>query len=79
MNENVKNKEEENKKLFKKIEILSNDINKNEEIQKLKPKLEKQEILDNDLNEELLKIKNDNEFLKNEIANREKNIRNEQY
>ena len=74
---NLNNKEEENKTLLMKIEKISSNIKENykkEEIQKLNEKIEEQENLNNDLNEELSNLKNDNELLKNKIMSSERKI-----
>ena len=63
----------ENQKLLKEIEDLGGQ-QKNENINNLNEKSEEQQNLNNDLNDELSKIKNDNELLKNKILSNEKKI-----
>ena len=71
-------KENENKKLLKLIENMKmnkeKNVMNNNSINALNEKLEEQQNLNNDLNEELIKVKNDNELLKKKILSNEKRI-----
>ena len=71
-------KENENKKLLKLIENMKmnkeKNVMNNTSINALNEKLEEQQNLNNDLNEELIKVKNDNELLKKKILSNEKRI-----
>lgn len=80
---NLASTEEENKKLLKKIEESNNNISKietnkdsniNETISKLNEKIEEQQNINNDLNEELIKIRKDNDLLKNKILSNDRRI-----
>ena len=64
----------ENQRLLKEIQDLNFNQQNNENINNLNEKLEEQQNLNNDLNDELSKIKNDNELLKNKILSNEKKI-----
>ena len=64
----------ENQRLLKEIQDLNFNQQNTENINDLNEKLEEQQNLNNDLNDELSKIKNDNELLKNKILSNEKKI-----
>ena len=64
----------ENQRLLKEIQDLNINQQNNKNINNLNEKLEEQQNLNNDLNDELYKIKNDNELLKNKILSNEKKI-----
>ena len=64
----------ENQRLLKQIQDLNIIQQNNENINNLNEKLEEQQNLNNDLNDEISKIKNDNELLKNKILSNEKKI-----
>ena len=79
LNEMVINKEKENKKLLEKIEIMSNNIHKNdkkEELEKLEEKLKKQLSLNNDLKKGLSNLKNNYKSLKMENTKKISDIKN---
>ena len=71
---NLSSQKMENQRLLKQIQDLNIIQQNNENINNLNEKLEEQQNLNNDLNDEISKIKNDNELLKNKILSNEKKI-----